>query len=119
MLRLAHLNLTVSDLNRAATFYATWFGFDQVLAEYPDNTRFVTDGSGFELALHEGDRSAAASDWHFGFLASDARSVRAVMAAMQQAETVTSDLEDTDDYVGFKCRDPDNHEIEVYFEPRT
>jgi len=37
VLRLGHLNLTVSDLNRAATFYATWFGFDQVLAEYPDN----------------------------------------------------------------------------------
>ena len=54
MLRLGHLNLTVSDVNRAASFYATWFGFDQVLAGYPDNTRFVTDGSGFELALHEG-----------------------------------------------------------------
>jgi catechol 2,3-dioxygenase-like lactoylglutathione lyase family enzyme len=119
VLRLGHLNLTVSDVNRAASFYATWFGFDQVLAGYPDNTRFVTDGSGFELALHEGVRTEAASDWHFGFLASDARSVRDVMAAMQQAGTVMGALEDTDDYVGFKCRDPDNHEIEVYFEPRA
>jgi len=118
MLRLGHLNLNVSDVNRAADFYAAWFGFDRILAEYPDNTRFITDGSGFELALHQEIRSAAPVDWHFGFLASDARSVRTLMASMHEAGEMVGDLEDSDQYVGFKCRDPDGHEIEVYFEPR-
>ncbi len=63
---LRHLNLTVSGLERSMAFYGRWFGFDRVLARYPDGTIFVTNGDGFELALHAGP-PAPDRRWHFGF----------------------------------------------------
>jgi catechol 2,3-dioxygenase-like lactoylglutathione lyase family enzyme len=119
VLRLGHLNIDVHDLDRAVSFYAQWFGFDRVLAEYPDRTLFVTDATGFELALHEGAATRTERDWHFGFLAPDVATVRTLMASMATAGIAVADAEDTDAYVGYKCRDPDGHVIEVYFEPRS
>jgi catechol 2,3-dioxygenase-like lactoylglutathione lyase family enzyme len=119
MLRLGHLNITVSDLDRSAAFYGRWFGFDRVLVDYGDGTRFITDGDGFELGLHPGIPKGSATDWHFGFLATGAAGVRDLMAALAVAGVVISDLEDEVGYVGFKCRDPDGYLIEVYWEPRT
>ncbi len=118
MLRLAHLNLTVSDADRSTQFYRRWFGFHQILAEYDDGTRFISDGSGFELALHRVDQATPSKEWHFGFLASDADVVRELMSAMAAADLDVADPEDMNGYVGFKCEDPDGHIIEVYFEPR-
>ena len=120
MLRLGHLNLTVADRARAAAFYGRWFGFDRVLAQYDDGTIFVSDAAGFELALHEGPRPRTGHDaWHFGFLASSVRAVTRIAAAMSDAGVDVYALEETSCYAGFKCRDPDGYEIEVYFEPRT
>jgi catechol 2,3-dioxygenase-like lactoylglutathione lyase family enzyme len=118
MLRLGHLNVTVADLDRASAFYSTWFGFDRTVAEYADGTRMLNDASGFDLALHEGVPAAGEKDWHFGFLAPDAPSVRELMEAMAAAAVVVTDEEDTPDYVGFKCRDPDGNIIEVAYELR-
>jgi catechol 2,3-dioxygenase-like lactoylglutathione lyase family enzyme len=119
VLRLGHLNLTVTDLDRSTAFYGRWFGFDRLLAEYPDGTRFLTDGSGFELGLHPGLTGPSAKpNWHFGFLAPGGDSVRLLMAALLSNEVPVMDAEDEDGYVGFKCLDPDGNVIEVYWEPR-
>jgi catechol 2,3-dioxygenase-like lactoylglutathione lyase family enzyme len=118
VLRLAHLNLTVSDVDRSDEFYRRWFAFDRVLAEYDDGTRFVSDASGFELGLHRGGPAASSVDWHFGFLASDQATVRELRTAMTAAGVVVIDPEDSRGYVGFKCADPDGYVVEVYFEPR-
>jgi catechol 2,3-dioxygenase-like lactoylglutathione lyase family enzyme len=121
VLRLGHLNLAVTDRARAAAFYRRWFGFDRVLAEYDDGTTFVTDPSGFELALHEAERAPAREThegWHFGFLAASASTVTEMAAAMGDAGVTVEGLEESPSYVGFRCRDPDGYEIEVYFEPR-
>jgi catechol 2,3-dioxygenase-like lactoylglutathione lyase family enzyme len=118
MLRLGHLNVPVADLDRATAFYARWFGFDRTVAEYADRTRMLNDASGFDLALHEGAPAAGEKDWHFGFLAPDAASVRDLLAAMAGADVVVTDEEDTAQYVGFKCRDPDGNIIEIAYEPR-
>jgi catechol 2,3-dioxygenase-like lactoylglutathione lyase family enzyme len=118
VVRLGHLNLTVSDLERSAAFYARWFGFDRVLAEYADGTRFVGDASGFELGLHEGAVPALGARWHFGFLAPDAGAVRDLRNRMLDEAIVVDEWEDTVPYVGFKCHDPDGYMVEVYFEPR-
>jgi catechol 2,3-dioxygenase-like lactoylglutathione lyase family enzyme len=102
-------------------FYGRWFGFDRVLGEYDDGTTFVTDSSGFELAFHE-DQQVARRDrgtWHFGFLAASADVVTRTAAAMRVAGVTVEAFEDAASYVGFKCRDPDGYEIEVYCEPRT
>ena len=118
MFRLAHLNISVADLDRASAFYGRWFGFDRVLAQYDDGTRFITDASGFELGLHAGVPTVSGTDWHFGFIASDAEAVTDLMSAMTASGLVVEEPENTGHYVGFKCRDPDGHIVEVYFEPR-
>lgn len=118
MLRLGHLNITVADRDRSTDFYGRWFGFDRVLADYPDGTRFITDASGFELGLHAGQPIARPAEWHFGFLAPDAETARALRAALAADGVEIIQPEDEDAYVGFKCLDPDGHMIEVYWEPR-
>ena len=119
MLRVGHLNLTVTDLDRSTEFYSRWFGFDRVLAEYPDGARFLTDRTGFELALHPGLASARTElNWHFGFLAPDGRTVRELVAELLSEEIPVADPAYEQGYVGFKCLDPDGHVIEVYWEPR-
>ena len=119
MLRLGHLNISVADLDRSVAFYGRWFGFDRVLANYSDGTRFITDNSGFELGLHPGGPTASSGDWHFGFLSPDAAHVRALMASLSAEGVSVIDPGDELGYVGFKCHDPDGHVIEVYWEPRT
>lgn len=119
-MRLGHLNITVTDVDTATLFYGRWFGFDRVLGEYPDGTRFLTDASGFELGLHKGGREAEQSpDWHFGFLASSAGAVRDLMSALSSAGVTVMDEAETEGYTGFKLLDPDGYMIEVYWEPRN
>ena len=118
VLRLGHLNLVVSDLDRSIVFYGRWFGFDRVVADYDDGTRFITDTTGFELGLHPGRPAASRPDWHFGFLSPDSDGVRDLMASLSAAGVPISDPEDEPNYVGFKCQDPDGYVIEVYWEPR-
>lgn len=86
-------------------FYARWFGFYRELARYPDGTVFVTNGDGFELALHAGS-SVADPGWHFGFTFSTPKQVRDLAAQLAAAGIELLDRHDTEEYVGFKCRDP-------------
>ena len=120
VLRLGHLNIAVADLDRATDFYGRWFGFNLVLAEYGDGTRFITDGTGFELALAPtAEARRPIAGWHFGFLASEAEDVRSLMEALLAEGVAIDHVEDDPGYVGFKCLDPDGHTIEVYWEPRS
>lgn len=115
---LRHLNLNVADIDRSTAFYSRWFGFGQELARYPDGTVFLTDGEGFELALHAGPPAADAG-WHFGFTCGSRDEVDALAAGLAGAGVELVDRHDEPGYVGFKCRDPDGYWIEVYFEPRA
>ena len=120
VLILRHLNIPVADIDRSSAFYGRWFGFDRLLAEYHDGTRFITDGTGFELALHQiPHRPESATDWHFGFVASDSNDVRHLMASLISAGIRVTDWQEEQGYVGFKCHDPDGYVVEVYWEPRT
>jgi catechol 2,3-dioxygenase-like lactoylglutathione lyase family enzyme len=118
VLRLAHLNITVADLDRSVAFYGLWFGFDQVLVNYADGTRFITDATGFELGLHPAGPAASVSGWHFGFLSAGPTAVRDLMASLSAEGVPITTSVDEPNYVGFKCRDPDGYVIDVYWEPR-
>jgi len=118
MLRLGHLNIGVADIDRSCEFYGRWFGFDRLMAEYEDGTRFITDASGFELGLHPGGSAGPGRDWHFGFIASDPETVTDLMSAMTTSGLTIMEPENRGGYVGYKCEDPDGHTVEVYFEPR-
>ena len=111
---LAHLNLTVFDVERSVAFSRRWFGFDSEPQEYDDGTVFIRDARGFDLALHEGSPFAAGI--HFGFRADSADAVRSLRTAMTEAHATITETYDEDGFVTFKCLDPDGYEIEVYWE---
>jgi catechol 2,3-dioxygenase-like lactoylglutathione lyase family enzyme len=115
MAPLAHLNLTVADLERSAAFYARWFGFDQRPETFSDGTRFVRNGDGFDLALHPGaPPSPPAATVHFGFRTADADEVRRLLGELRDAGVPITESHDEEGYVSVKCLDPDGYEIEVY-----
>jgi catechol 2,3-dioxygenase-like lactoylglutathione lyase family enzyme len=69
-LPLAHLNLTVADVERSIAFYRQWFGFTAPPRTYPDGTVFIGNDDGFDLALHPGAPAAPPAPMvHFGFRA--------------------------------------------------
>lgn len=116
-LPLAHLNLTVTDLDRSIAFYRRWFGFDRPTTTYPDGTVFLRNEDRFDLALHAGPVPAAPlRSMHFGFRSHDAEQVRRLRAELTAAGVALTEQHDEPDYVGFKCLDPDGYEIEVYWE---
>jgi catechol 2,3-dioxygenase-like lactoylglutathione lyase family enzyme len=112
---LLHLNLTVADVARSEAFYARWFGFDRRPETMSDDTRFVRNRDGFDLALHPGAPPAPpAPAVHFGFRTEEADEVRALLGELRAAGVSITETHDEPDYVSLKCLDPDGYEIEVY-----
>ena len=113
----AHLNLTVADIDRSQAFYERWFGFDQRPETYSDGTRFVRNADGFDLAFHPGQPpSPPAPTVHFGFRTEEADEVRTLLAELRAAHVPITESHDEPGYVSLKCLDPDGYEIEVYAE---
>jgi len=112
---LAHLNLTVADLDRSSAFYSGWFGFDERQETLSDGTRFVRNRDGFNLAFHRGQSPwPPAPTVHFGFRAANPDEVRSMLAELRKAEVTITEAHDEPGYVSLKCLDPDGYEIEVY-----
>jgi catechol 2,3-dioxygenase-like lactoylglutathione lyase family enzyme len=117
--KLNHLALSVRDQRRSIDFYARYFGFDPSTARrYPDGVIIVHDSVGFALALGPDDGSDRAPGFpHFGFDLGSPEEVRELRARLLADGIGLVEEEDTDAYVGFKCLDPDDHVIEVAWEP--
>jgi len=105
---LAHLNLTVRDVDASIAFYRQWFGFTAAPRRYPDGTVFVNDADGFDLALHPGDvASPPAAAVHFGFRCSSPHEARALRDRLATGGVALHEQYDEADYVNAKCFDPD------------
>jgi catechol 2,3-dioxygenase-like lactoylglutathione lyase family enzyme len=65
-MRLNHITLTVSDVERSASFY-TKLGLTQIVADYPDYARLLAPEGDTTLSLHrvEGTPSAPSASVHF------------------------------------------------------
>ena len=113
---LNHLNLQVADPGRARAFYEQWFGFREKFSE--DEVVFLTNDEHFLLALFPAEATTSLPPgYHFGFNLDDAAAVRAMHQAMTERGVCPGELQDWDDYVTFRCRDLDGHEVEVFWEP--
>jgi catechol 2,3-dioxygenase-like lactoylglutathione lyase family enzyme len=117
--RLSHLGLPVRDVERSQRFYATYFGFDLGSARtYPDGTVIIRDSDDFDLALHRAAEVGPTPEFlHFGFRAATSDGVRALLARLDADGVPVVERDDEQEYVGFKCADPDGHRVEVYWEP--
>jgi catechol 2,3-dioxygenase-like lactoylglutathione lyase family enzyme len=116
-MNLNHIHLRVRSAQRAADFYARYFGM-RVLAWHGDMV-FMRDPAGMDLALAPTDAFEPFPAWfHIGFRLADAPAVEALCRridaeGMAILEPVTTEGELT----YFRCADPDGYQIEVYYEP--
>ncbi|MEJ3749460.1 VOC family protein [Actinomycetes bacterium KLBMP 9797] len=118
-MRLTHLGLPVSDVQRSRSFYETYFGFDPATAQrYPDGTVIVRDAGGFDLALHAVEQVGRDPEFlHFGFRAGTPDDVRQLRARLAADGVPIIETDDEPDYVAIKVTDPDGHRVEIYWEP--
>lgn len=116
--RLGHLNLRVRDAVACQAFYERWFAFR--LAFNDGDALFLRDAHGFLLALVPvAAHVALPPGFHVGFEADEPADVIARHASMAAAGASVGELVDgrpDDDYVSFRCWDPDGTEIEVYWD---
>lgn len=117
-MRLNHLNLRVADPMACRTFYEERFGFR--LAFEGDGGFFLRDDDGSLLALIPADPHQPLPDgFHVGFGAADGDAVVALHDRFAAAGVTVATVEDHrpgEQYVTFRCRDPDGTEIEVFWE---
>jgi len=118
-MRLNHLHLRVASVARAAEFYGRAFGLTEHV--WHDDVLFLRDEAGMDLALapgEPGEPGELPAWFHFGFRLETPDAVRALHDRLA-ADGVDfgAPLSEAPDFVWFRCRDPDGHNIEVYWEP--
>ena len=112
---LNHLNLRVRDAAACRDFYVEHFGFEPAFEA--DDGFFIRNADGFLLALvPASDHTVLPDGFHIGFGLDSAIEVGSKRAALEQAGVIVGDLFSSEDYVSFRCSDPDGTEIELFWE---
>lgn len=116
---LNHLNLRVRDAGACRDFYERHFGFHPAFDA--DGGHFIRNDDGFLLALVPAEVHQPLPDgFHIGFALSSADAVLEMRPSLEGAGVRVGELEDFrpgENYVTFRCWDPDGTEIEVFWEP--
>jgi catechol 2,3-dioxygenase-like lactoylglutathione lyase family enzyme len=113
---LNHLHLHVRSVERAKTFYESYFGLREHV--WHDGILFMRDDCGMDLALAPSDQPEVMPPWfHFGFRLDTPEAVRALHASLPR-DAIAQPLTEEPDFAVFRCKDPDGHLIEVYWEPQ-
>ena len=112
-----HLHLKVASVDRAQQFYARFFGLRASV--WHGEMLFMRDEAGMDLALAPAKDATPLPDWfHFGFRLESAEAVAKLHSEMSAAGVALRVPLTTDDELTFfRCRDPDGHDIEIYWEP--
>lgn len=112
---LNHLNLRVSDAEQCRDFYVQHFEFEPSFEA--EGGYFLSNRDGFLLALVPPESHQRLPDgFHIGFGLESADEVRAVHSRLHAAGIRTTDIEVEASYVSFRCWDPDETAIEVFWE---
>ena len=115
---LNHLNLRVRDPGACRDFYVRHFGFEPAFDA--DGGHFIRNGEGFLLALIPAEPHQTLPDgFHIGFGLRSADEVMRLHSGLAAAGVRASDVQDHrpgESYVTFRCWDPDDTEIEIFWE---
>ncbi len=115
MAHLNHLHLHVRSIEQAKAFYEAHFGLREHVRH--GDILFMRDDGGLDLALAPSEQPDVMPPWfHFGFRLATPEAVRTLHARLP-AEAIAQPLSEEPDFAVFRCRDPDGHLIEVYWEP--
>ena len=114
MTALNHVALTVSDRERAATFYGEHFGLTERLHD-DEHLLILGSGDGAVLALAPGvpPRDLPATN-HFGFQLGDGDAVRAARQRLRDAGVKETEWQDDGRFVRVQVLDPDGYRVELY-----
>lgn len=115
---LDHLNLRVREADACRDFYVRHFGFAPTFEA--DGGYFLRDGSGFLLALvPAAQHRPLPHGFHIGFGQATPEAVTELHQGLGAAGVTTTEVEDSrpeEDYVTFRCWDPDGTEVEVFWD---
>jgi catechol 2,3-dioxygenase-like lactoylglutathione lyase family enzyme len=115
---LNHLNLRVRDAVACRDFYRRHFGFHPAFEA--EGGFFLRNDEGFLLALVPSVQHHALPDgFHIGFTQRDPDSVSKLHSVLSDHGVVVGPVEDLrpdEEYVTFRCWDPDGTEIEVFWD---
>ena len=115
---LDHLNLRVRDAAACRDFYVAHFGFRPAFEA--EGGYFVRNDEGFLLALVPAERHVALPvGFHIGFridAPDDVARIRTDLVSTGARPTEVRDSRPAEDYVTFRCWDPDGTEIEVFWD---
>lgn len=116
-MNLNHIHLHVTSVPRAADFYKRFFAMRELV--WHGGMVFLRDDAGMDLALAPADRPEQMPDWfHIGFRLASGDDVRTLYDRMEREGVAMRDpLAVHGEYITFKCSDPDNYTLEVYYEP--
>jgi catechol 2,3-dioxygenase-like lactoylglutathione lyase family enzyme len=111
---LNHLHLHVRNMNRARSFYESYFGFREHMRV--GDILFLRNADGFDLTLRPDRAPGSFPDWfHFGFRLGTENAVRKLHSRMTSGGVEVEEIEEYDGYVTFGCEDADGYAIEVYW----
>jgi catechol 2,3-dioxygenase-like lactoylglutathione lyase family enzyme len=115
---LNHLNLRVRDAQACRDFYQQHFRFQAAFEA--DGGYFLRNDEGFLLALIPAEVHQCLPDgFHIGFGMTEPAGVNDLQRELSRTGARTTAVEDfrpDDDYVTFRCWDPDGTEIEVFWD---
>ena len=115
---LNHLNLRVRDAAQCRDFYVEHFGFAPAFEA--EGGYFLRNRYGFLLAVVPADDHAPLPvGVHIGFGLDAVDDVSSLHSRLSSTSVRVTDLEDhrpDDEYVTFRCWDPDGTEVEVFWE---
>jgi len=111
---LNHLHLHVKNMNRARSFYESYFGFREHMRV--GDILFLRNADGFDLTLRPDRAPGSFPEWfHFGFRLGSENAVRKLHGRMASGGVEVEEIEEYDGYVTFRCEDADGYAIEVYW----
>jgi catechol 2,3-dioxygenase-like lactoylglutathione lyase family enzyme len=115
-LRLKHLDLQVSDVDAARSFFETFFALE-CSYQRQKQIAFLKDETGFEFAvsrLFNSPPPAYPPDFHLGFILEHATEVRVVYDRLKNAGVaIKLDLGIHGPNLVFQCVGPDSIPVEV------
>ncbi|MCA9599822.1 MAG: VOC family protein [Myxococcales bacterium] len=112
-MRLNHLDLQVSDVQRFTGLLEDVFGFRQLTSHASPAIAILDDGEGFTLVLQKKPRPAYPKDFHFGFLVPDPETVKKKQTELKARGLHVSDVIENGRGVLVYCRTWDGIMIEV------
>jgi len=112
-MRLNHVALTVSEVERSAAFYGEHFGLDRRVHE-DDHLVILASSDGSLLALNPGTPGGGShAIFHFGFQVDTADEVRCARERFCAAGITEAEWQE-DGPVRVQVIDPDGHHVEVF-----